>query len=295
MKSKQLVLFGPPGAGVKVQAIALAKRWQVPDVSMDELLRQAIAAGSILGTEAHSFLEKGEQIPNVLLMGLLRRRFEQPDVVLKGWVLAGFPRTVAQAEAFDELLLKFEQPAANAAYLKATTGILINRLLAEKGPEDTVNTVRGRLTRYQEEINPVIEYYQQRSRLSLINGNQSEAEILNMLFQLGHEETGAARFVKDEAELDALLTKELVLVVDCIASWCGPCKQVTPLVDKLAEEMGDRATVVKLDFDNNRQVAKRFGLKGMPSVMFFKGGNLIETLTGVKSYENYRDVVAGLL
>ncbi|MEL6555285.1 MAG: thioredoxin family protein [Cyanobacteria bacterium J06621_11] len=109
------------------------------------------------------------------------------------------------------------------------------------------------------------------------------------------KETGAARFVQSEAELDELISQESLLVVDCVASWCGPCKQVSPLIDRLAEEYGDRARVMKLDFDNNRQVSKRFGLKGMPSVMFFRQGELQETLTGMKPYSVYNDVLTKLL
>ena len=105
---------------------------------------------------------------------------------------------------------------------------------------------------------------------------------------------GAARFI-DEAELDTLSETEFLLVVDCVASWCGPCKQVSPLVDRLAETYREQATVVKLDFDNNRQVAKRFGLKGMPSVMFFKQGELQETLTGMKPYSIYEKTLSKLL
>ncbi|MEL6814441.1 MAG: thioredoxin family protein, partial [Cyanobacteria bacterium J06598_3] len=71
--------------------------------------------------------------------------------------------------------------------------------------------------------------------------------------------------------------------------------QVSPLIDQLAENCSDSATVVKLDFDNNRQVAKRFGLKGMPSVMFFKGGELQKTLTGAKSYEAYEAAMQSCL
>ncbi|MEL7354278.1 MAG: thioredoxin family protein [Cyanobacteria bacterium J06560_5] len=112
---------------------------------------------------------------------------------------------------------------------------------------------------------------------------------------MGQEETGAARFLQSEEELDALISQESLLVVDCVASWCGPCKQVSPLIDRLAEEYSDRALVMKLDFDNNRQVSKRFGLKGMPSVMFFKQGELQETLTGMKPYSVYDKALSRLL
>ncbi|MEL6471049.1 MAG: thioredoxin family protein [Cyanobacteria bacterium J06623_4] len=111
---------------------------------------------------------------------------------------------------------------------------------------------------------------------------------------MGEDNSGAARFVRDEAELDSLIEEAPLLVVDCIASWCGPCKLVTPLIDRLADEYGERVSVVKLDFDSNKQVSKRFGLRGMPSVMFFKAGELSRTLTGVKPYKAYSETLMEL-
>lgn len=98
---------------------------------------------------------------------------------------------------------------------------------------------------------------------------------------------GTAAFIQDETELDSLLSNEPVLVVDCTATWCGPCKLVAPLMDRLAEEYSDRAKVLKLDLDANKAAAKRFGIRSIPAVMFFRGGELMETLVGVKEYEEF--------
>ena len=79
-----------------------------------------------------------------------------------------------------------------------------------------------------------------------------------------------AAFIQDETEFDSLLSSESLLVVDCTATWCGPCKLVAPLMDKLAEDYGDRIKVFKLDLDSNKSVAKRFGIRSIPAVMVFK-------------------------
>jgi thioredoxin 1 len=102
---------------------------------------------------------------------------------------------------------------------------------------------------------------------------------------------GTANFIQDETEFDSLLTAESLLVVDCTATWCGPCKLVAPLIDRLADEYGDRAKVLKLDLDNNKPVAKRFGIKSIPAVLFFKQGKLMETVLGVKTYEEFTAAV----
>lgn len=98
---------------------------------------------------------------------------------------------------------------------------------------------------------------------------------------------GAATFIQDQAEFDALCAEEAVLVVDCTATWCGPCKLISPLIDQLAEEYGDRAKVMKLDIDTNKPIAKQFGLKSIPAVLFFKQSELVETIVGVKLYEEF--------
>ncbi len=295
METKQFILLGLPGVGVRAQAAALADCWQVPHVSMAELLREAIAAETAIGVEARPYVETDELVPDALAMKLIRKRFEQPDTMLKGWVLEGFPRTLAQAQSFDEWWSAVGQPPAMVAYLKATTEFLIIRLLNESSEKPSISALRDRLETYQQALDPLTEYYQQQSQLAAINANLSSAEVVSALAQLGQEDTGAAKLIHDEAELDALLASEPLLVVDCMASWCGSCKQVTPSIDKLAEAYGSSVTVRKIDFDANRQITKRFELKGIPAVMFFKEGERTETLTGVKSYQEYNAAVTRLL
>jgi thioredoxin 1 len=104
-----------------------------------------------------------------------------------------------------------------------------------------------------------------------------------------------AEFIKDETEFDALLSEGGVMVVDCTATWCGPCKLVAPLIDRLATEYTDRAQVFKLDVDANKPIAKRFGLRSIPAVIFFKGGEKVEIIVGVKPYEDFSGAVEKLL
>jgi thioredoxin 1 len=104
-----------------------------------------------------------------------------------------------------------------------------------------------------------------------------------------------ATFIQDEAAFDAVLAGETVVVIDCTASWCGPCKLVAPLMDQLAAEYEGRAQVFKLDLDVNQPVAKRFGIRSIPAVMFFQQGELRETLIGVKPYEEFTQTLERFL
>jgi thioredoxin 1 len=100
-----------------------------------------------------------------------------------------------------------------------------------------------------------------------------------------------AAFIQDETEFDALLAAEPLMVVDCTATWCGPCKLVAPLMDQLAMDYADRAKVFKLDVDANKPISKRFEVKSIPAVMIFKKGELVETIVGVKPYEEFTAAV----
>jgi thioredoxin 1 len=100
-----------------------------------------------------------------------------------------------------------------------------------------------------------------------------------------------------ENEFDALLTEseEKVIVVDFTATWCGPCRLISPLMEQLAQEYNSRAKVVKVDVDSNKPLFKRFGLRSIPAVLIFKDGVLAETIVGVSPYEQFSNAVEKLL
>lgn len=291
MSARQFVFLGPPGAGKGTQAIALSERWQVPHISTGDILRAAIDDGTAVGQEAQAYLEAGELVPDALVMTLVRSRLAQEDAK-NGWILDGFPRTLAQAEALDDMLKAQQLPTPQVIYIKVMTGLLIDRLLKMKRTDDTVSTIRRRIAVYEEETAPLVAYYQQRQCLTVVNGNVPAAEVANSVVLSTEQETGAAKYIQNEAEFDALLTQDSLLVADCTATWCGPCKLVAPLMDRLAEEYCEQVNVFKLDVDANKAVAKRYAVKGIPAVMFFKGGELKEKLVGVKPYTAFQEAIS---
>ncbi|BAZ52919.1 thioredoxin [Nostoc sp. NIES-4103] len=98
-----------------------------------------------------------------------------------------------------------------------------------------------------------------------------------------------------ESEFDTLLSKEKIVVVDFTATWCGPCRIVSPLMDQLANEYKDRVKVVKIDVDKDKPVFKKFGLRSIPAVLIFKDGELAQTIIGVSPYEEFSTAVEKLL
>lgn len=103
-----------------------------------------------------------------------------------------------------------------------------------------------------------------------------------------------AEYIQDK-KFKELLKEDLPLMVDCTASWCGPCKLVSPLMDRLAASYEGKATVVKLDIDENKDTAQKYGIKSIPAILLFKNGELIETIVGVSPYERFSEALDALL
>ncbi len=104
-----------------------------------------------------------------------------------------------------------------------------------------------------------------------------------------------AAYIESETEFDQLIASESLVVVDFTATWCGPCKVVGPLMDKLAAEYGNRIQVFKLDLDAHKAVAQRLNIRSIPAVMLFKQGKILETLVGVKPYDAFTEAVNNCL
>lgn len=99
-----------------------------------------------------------------------------------------------------------------------------------------------------------------------------------------------ASYLQD-SELNELLQKPGLIVLDYTASWCGPCRIISPHIDKLAEEYSDRAQVFKVDLDQNKENAKKFQIKSIPAVLIFKDGELVEHMVGKASYETFSETL----
>ena len=106
--------------------------------------------------------------------------------------------------------------------------------------------------------------------------------------------TETAKYV-DAAQLELLISQEETLVIDFTASWCGPCKVVGPLMDELAAEFAGKSTIVKVDIDSNKNITKALGIRSIPAVVYFKQGEEVQRVVGVKPIEDFRDILNTLL
>ncbi len=164
---KQRLLFlGPPGAGKGTQALKLAETHGLLHLSTGDLLRAEVAAGSALGQEAEAVMARGELVSDALVLAIVRGRLSGHA---GGWLLDGFPRNLAQAEALDSLLDSLEQRIELVVLLELADAVLIQRLLSRGREDDNEAVIRHRLEVYRQQTAPLIEHYRSQGLLESVD------------------------------------------------------------------------------------------------------------------------------
>jgi adenylate kinase len=181
----RLIFLGAPGAGKGTQAQILAESLGIPHISTGDILRAEVKDQTELGLQAKSYMNKGELVPDSLILDMIRGRLSQADAISAGWILDGFPRNVAQAEFLDKLLAEIQQNYNFAINLNVPQERLVERLLnratIQNRPDDTEEVIRRRLVIYDEQTAPLIDYYQQKGVFREVDGNRELAEVTHHL------------------------------------------------------------------------------------------------------------------
>ncbi|MDV7090894.1 adenylate kinase [Rhodococcus sp. IEGM 248] len=154
----RIILTGPPGAGKGTQAQSLSTALQLPHISTGDLFRSHIAQGTELGQTAKSFLDAGELVPDEVTIGMVAERLAADDTAA-GFILDGFPRTVAQAIALDELLGGQLRQINAVLDFSIADDAVVARMLARGRADDTEDVIRRRLRVYHDETRPLLDYY----------------------------------------------------------------------------------------------------------------------------------------
>jgi len=209
----KLILLGPPGAGKGTQAVRLVKHYGIPQISTGDILRKAVKDGTELGTLAKKYMDKGELVPDEVVIGIIRDRITEPDCE-KGYILDGFPRTIAQAEALDEMLEKMGARIDHVVNISVADEEIIKRLTGRRTcsncgagyhilfdppkqegicdkcggkliqrDDDKEETIRARLEVYRQQTEPLIKYYEAKQLLRTIPGEGSMEEIFNAILK----------------------------------------------------------------------------------------------------------------
>jgi len=207
----RLVLLGAPGAGKGTQAMKLIDKYGIPQISTGDILRKAVADGTQLGKEAKSYMDKGELVPDSVVIGLVKERLTQDDCK-SGYILDGFPRTTPQAEELDKVLSSMNSPLDVALSVDVDTDILMKRLTGRRTckscqqmynvhftpsqkegvcdkcsgelfqrDDDKEETIKNRLNVYEKSTAPLIDYYGKKSILKSVEGMGSVDDIFNQI------------------------------------------------------------------------------------------------------------------
>lgn len=209
----RLIVLGPPGAGKGTQAKILRERLGVPQISTGDMLRAAVKAGSPLGREAQGYMERGDLVPDAVIVGLARERLQQPDCA-RGYILDGFPRTREQAEALQKILQELGVRLDHAVSLEVPGEELVTRIAGRRTcrncgamyhvrfspsrangrcnacggetyqrEDDREETVRRRLEVYESQTAPLIHFYEGQGLLRRIAGTGAIGEITARMLQ----------------------------------------------------------------------------------------------------------------
>ena len=201
------IFLGPPGAGKGTQAARLAERAGVPQISTGDMFRAAVRAGTPLGLEAKRYMDAGQLVPDAVTIGLVRERLAQPDC-RQGFLLDGFPRTVAQAEGLAEVLRDLGVNLDGVLYFDVPDEVVVERLSGRRvcpacgatyhvrfdpprqagvcdrcggelvqRPDDREETVRERLAVYRRQTEPLVDYYRQAGLLRTVHADRPIAEV----------------------------------------------------------------------------------------------------------------------
>ncbi|MEH1841151.1 MAG: nucleoside monophosphate kinase [Nostoc sp.] len=202
----RLVILGGSGSGKSIQAQRLCRYFDIPMISTGEILREAISGDKLLselqwseadprtslsvyaslselGYHAQPYMQKGELVPDEMIVELIQIRLRQPDINYD-WVLEGYPRTAFQAEELDFLLDNLEQKLDWAIYLQVPEAVMVSRSLGRSLPDDQPEIVQRRVELFYDRTIPILEYYDRRRRLLTINGDQSPDMVLQNILTL---------------------------------------------------------------------------------------------------------------
>lgn len=177
----RLIFLGPPGAGKGTQAARVSERYGIPQLSTGDMLRAAVAAGSPVGLQAKALMDSGSLVPDEVVVGIVSDRIEEPDAE-NGFILDGFPRTVAQADALDAMLASKDMALDVVVELVVDEAVLVERIAtraretqARGEPvrkDDNPDVFKARLAAYKTQTAPLSAHYAQKGMLETIDGMQ---------------------------------------------------------------------------------------------------------------------------
>ena len=210
----KIVLLGPPGAGKGTQAKSISNRYSIPHISTGDIFRKNISENTPLGIEAKSYMDNGQLVPDEVTINMVKGRLQQDDCK-NGYLLDGFPRTVHQAEALDNFLTEREESIDTALLIEVPKEFILERMTGRRvcpscgasyhikfnpptndgkcdlcgsdviqRKDDTEETVKERLDVYENQTQPLIDFYKNKKQLSVVDGTQAINEVFESICKI---------------------------------------------------------------------------------------------------------------
>ncbi|MDU1306945.1 MAG: adenylate kinase [Clostridium perfringens] len=210
----KIVLLGPPGAGKGTQAKSISNKYSIPHISTGDIFRKNISENTPLGIEAKSYMDNGQLVPDEVTINMVKDRLQQDDCK-NGYLLDGFPRTVHQAEALDNFLTEREESIDTALLIEVPKEFILERMTGRRvcpscgasyhikfnpptndgkcdlcgsdviqRKDDTEETVKERLDVYENQTQPLIDFYKNKKQLSVVDGTQAINEVFESICKI---------------------------------------------------------------------------------------------------------------
>jgi len=176
----RIVLLGAPGAGKGTQAGILKEMYGIPHISTGDILRGEVEEDTPLGKKAKSFMQVGALVPDHLILCMMEERLGQPDI-RRGWLMDGFPRTLAQADGLTEMTERISQEVDAVVILDISSAVILQRLSGRQREDDAPEIVRKRIAVFENQTRPVFDYYRDHFDVVEINGVLSINEVTEAL------------------------------------------------------------------------------------------------------------------
>lgn len=175
--AQRIVVLGRQGAGKGTQCARLVESHGIVHVSTGDMLRAAVAAGTELGKQADAIMKAGDLVPDDVMIGIVRERLAEDDIMTNGVLLDGFPRTTAQADALEAILADQGNELNAALNIDVPLDEVTARMVARGREDDTPEGIARRLELYEEQTAPLLEWFAERNKLMIVDGMGTEDEI----------------------------------------------------------------------------------------------------------------------